>query len=611
MTTRDRYPDLPTVVDVGGDLYDLGASENVNVSHKSRETFERTFHRRTYGTLPVEYLLRKYLPVGQAIDKIVFTQSTEYDQLIDIIRRRIQQLRTSEQFSSHVVKNIPIRRFHDRLVEIITELRRQKAVKKVKLPKLSENDLFQLILEMSWYLAHPSEVPMEMEKEWKVVIERLQEQRLSDILEILRRVEDEKGLPSEERPLQYLKRLDMDGVVGANTLAGAMERVQEMATVVNSTPIRPDMGRRLRDLLAVLQMKRYVDESVPTNEDGIPIVDPKQLSRQIISNPMGAVPQGSEKEADTGAEEEEEEEKKEGSEKKPEEPKEPEEPKAQKGGKKKKTSQHGGAEPSTLALPLGQAMLPIFRYLRMLFDPIYSMLEQVTTSSVKKAVLPHLLLLLHLCNEMNTPTAPLEFGLYRIKNMPPMLREFLTENLKETEKHAAEMKNDAERVVFQKQVFHLPKVRLRSLVTNTGGVPTVMDTQSMFHIQFFVVGQNLMIPDEATFKKRNPNVDSKVLEVMRRVLEEGDVYIAYTDAATTSENIPFRLFEVDYEVLRIKETGIKVTPFSSEWSGLVQDGFLTENSYLDQLATTKPNVVYNDAMLALSVLMGLKERMPK
>jgi hypothetical protein len=606
-SVRNRYPDLATVIDVGGDLYDLGASENVNVSHKSRDTFEKTFHRRTYGTLPVEYLLRKYLPVGQAIDKIVFTQTTEYEQLLDVLRRRIQQLRTSEQFSSHVVKNIPIRRYHDRLVEMLTELRRQKAVKKVKLPKLSENELFQVILEMAWYLAHPSEVPVEMEKEWKVVVERLQEQRLSDILETIRRVEQEKGLASEEHPLQYLKRLDMDGVVGANTLASAMERAQEMATVVNAAPIRPDMGRRLRDLMTVLQMKRYVDETAEMNEDGIPMVDPKQLSQRLIANPMEAAisPAGtSGNGVKKAAEVESDHEEKAG----PDEVKEPE---SQEGGRaNQKRRQRGGT--SMLALPLGQAMLPVFRYLRMLFDPIYSMLEQVTTPSVKKAVLPHLLLLLHLCNELNTPTTTLEFGLYRLTNVPDVLRDFLVENLKETEQHVAEMKTETERVVFQKQLFHLPKVRLRSLVTNTGGIPTLSNTQSVFHLQIFVVGQNLTIPDEATFKKRNPTVDSKVLEVMRRVLEEGDVFVAYTDAATTSENIPFRLFEVDYEGLRVKETGIKITPFSAEWDGLVRDGLLTEDkAYLDQLAVTKPYVVYNDAELALSVLMGLKERMPK
>lgn len=611
MSRRDPHPDLPSVIDVGGDLYDLGASADVNVSHKSRETFERTFHRRSYGALPVEYLLRKYLPIGQAIDKITFSSSTEYDQLLNVLRRRIQQLRSSEQYSSHIVKNIPIRRYHDRLVEIVSELRRQKTVKKVRVPALSENEIFQLILEMAWYLAHPSEVPSEMEKEWGVVQERLQEQRLSDVLETIRRVEQEKGLVSEEHPLQYLKRMDMDKVLGAETMGAAMERVQEMATVVNAAPIQPGMERRLRDLMTVLQMRKYVDETAPM-EDGIPVVDPKQLSQRLMPNPMAAVEADEADEAVEAVEAKQPDEVKEA--KEANEEKEQQGGKRRRGGKSngKRGKQSGGAEPDTLAVPLGQAMLPVFRYLRMLFDPIYSMLEQVTTPSIKKAVLPHLLLLLHLCNEMNLPTGKLEFGLYRLKNVSEPLREFLTENLKETEQHAAAMKTETERVVFQKQLFHLPKVRLRSLITNTGGIPSVADTQSIFHLQFFVVGQNLTVPDEATFKKRNPSVDSKVLEVMRKVFVEGDVWLAYTDAATTTENIPFRLLEVDMDGVKLKETGVKTASASAEWDQLFTDGFLSEGAaYVDQLATLKPYVIYTDAELALSVLMGLKERMPQ
>ena len=159
------YPGLSTVIDVGGDLYDLSASQNVDLSHKSRDTFLQTFNRSTYGDLPVELLLRKYLPVGQKIDKIQFTSPQEESQLMEILKRRAQQLRTSQQFSSQVIRNIAIQRYHARILEIMKELRRKKTVKKQVVPSLSQNQIFQLILEIAWYLAHPNEVPEEMEEE--------------------------------------------------------------------------------------------------------------------------------------------------------------------------------------------------------------------------------------------------------------------------------------------------------------------------------------------------------------------------------------------------------------------------------------------------------------
>ena len=623
MSSTDKFPDLPAVIDVGGDVYDMGANQNVNLSHKSRDTFLKTFHSRTYGKLPVEYLLRKYMPVGQKIDKILFTDPSDYTQLMDILKRRASQLYESDAFSGQVVKNIAIRRYHLRILEIMEELRRKRTIKKVLLPKLSENDIFQLILEISWYLAHPSEVPATMEKEWKIVLESLKGQRISDILETIRQIEEEKGLSSEAHPIQYLKKLDMNSILGADTLGNALHRARNMATVVNAVPILPDMSKRLRSLTNVLYLKKYVDETSPKNKQGVPIVDPKRLSNSLLSNPMrevgvavtgeavtGEAVIGEEKtgvtgeavtgeavigEEKTGVTGEAVTGKKTGE------------------AKEKKKVRFTGGDGSALSIPLGQAMLPVFRYLQMLFDPIYSVLEQTTTPSTKRAVLPHLLLLLHLCNELNTPVKPLEFGLYHLKGIPDILTTFLTEQLKETTQHVAEMKTDEERTTFQQQLFHLPKVRLRSLIRNNGGIPTMTDSQnSVFHIQFFVVGQNVTIPDEATFKEKNPTVDSKVLDTMRKVLLPHSVFLSYTDASTTSENIPFRFFEVDYETLRVNDHGVKVSPFSTELDALEKDGLLTTGkAYLDQLATTLPYTVYNDAELALSVLMGLKERMPK
>jgi hypothetical protein len=604
MSSLDKYQGLPTVIDIGGDLYDLGASQNVDLSHKSRDTFQQTFHPRTYGSLPVEYLLRKYLPVGQKIDKILFTSAQEGEELMDILKRRAQQLRTSQQFSSQVIRNIAIQRYYARILEIMEELRRKKTVKKQAIRSLSENEIFQLILEIAWYLAHPNEVPSEMEKEWKVVIESIQGQRISDIIDIIRQTEQEKRLTSEENPLRYFRKLDMDHVVEANTVGEAMGRVRNMATVVNAAPIRPEMGQRLRNLMNVLHLKQYVDDATPKNRNGIPILDPARLSQSLLSNPMAEMPEQEEK---YGQEENQED-----TQGKPQE-------ETTKGGAKRrkhkgmKRANGGGIEESMLSIPLGQAMLPIFRYLQMLFDPIYSVLEQATTKSLKRAILPHLLLLLHLCNEFNLPSGKRpEFGLYRIKNLPEALLGFLIKQLEETEQHVAEMASEEERIVFQQQLFHLPRVRLRSLLRNNGGIPTMSNvSQSVFHLQFFVVGQNLTVPDEATFKKKNPNGDSKVLEVMKQEMPDNTVFLAYTDASTTTENIPFRFFDIDYESISVNQM-VKAEPLSAELDALVTDGLLKpEDAFLDKLATTKPYLVYNDAELALSVLMGLKERMPK
>ncbi len=593
----DKYPDLPAVIDVGGDLYDLGAVDTVDLSHKSRGAFERTFHRGTYGSLPVEYLLRKYMSVGRDVRKAVFTSAAEREQLLDVLKRRIEQLRASQQFGSDIVKNIPIRRWYQNLVELRAQLVAAGTVKKRRIPALSENEIFQVLLEMAWYLAHPNEVPATMESEWQVVLARLKEGRLSDVLEAIRAAEEAQGRPVE-RPLQYFRRLDMDRVVGAETREAAMGLVREMASTapVNAAPIRPEMAQRLRDLLHVLELKKYVESSDPA---GVTEKNVARVKRSLISNPMEAVeaveatvtpatatPAAAAVAAAALLVEEKGE---------PDEVKERE----LKGGRRKQT---GGQ--SDMSLPLGQAMAPVFDYLRMLFDPLYSLLEQAAAPSVKRAIVPHLLTLLHLSNEYHAPavrvgpTQKMEYGMYRIRGAPPALVDFLREQMREIASHVGGLPTDEARDVFERQMYALPKVRLRSLIRNNGGVPTAANTsQSVFQISFFVVGAGGNLEIES---KTPADIDSAIIARIATIFEEGSVWLGFSDSMSTK--IPFRLWEVDYDAVDVRKTGVKAVPLPLPEM---------EEKTLDEVMRLKPHVVYGDAALALSTLIALKERMPR
>lgn len=142
------------------------------------------------------------------------------------------------------------------------------------------------------------------------------------------------------------------------------------------------------------------------------------------------------------------------------------------------------------------------------------------------------------------------------------------------------------------------------------------EQHSIFHLQFFVVGENLLpLEDDGAFKKRNPTVDSKVCDEIRKTWVPGQVFLAFTDSGTTTENIPFRFFEVDYEGLDVREKGVTVGDYAGgRLNALTKegDGLLTpDGAYVEKLAEVKPYAIYNDGELALSALMALKEHMPK
>jgi len=587
---------LPTVVDVGGQLFDLKADSNVNSGFYGREAFDRIFgNKSVYHDLPVKRLLQTYLPVHQTIRDIQFESQEDYDMLLKVLRLRANQLHTSSEYQSHVVRNIPIKKYEARLLEIIQELKGTRKVKKVEVAKLSHDEIFHLVLEMAWYLANPGKVPEEMQKEWSAMLEKLDKPTLADILELIHAKERAQGQKPEDHPLQYFKKLDMGAFVGAETLEQAKARVVEDATapLVEKAPLSADMRTRFSDLLTTLRMKGWIDDRVDVDTDDgkyISYIDDHMISNPLTPGGEGPTKGGAEEKKRTN--------------------------KRNNGSNRNKRKK--GAS-SMFDIPLGQAILPIFDYLRILFDPVYSMLEQATPRSVKRGLFPHLLLLLHLCNELQTPPAgrTFEYGLYHIKNIPHLLVGFLKDQLKETENYILDKPLEGERLAFQKQLFHLPKVRLRSLLRNNGGLPTMADEQhSIFHLQFFVVGENLLpLEDDGAFKKRNPTVDSKVYDEIRKTWIPGQVFLAFTDSGTTTENIPFRFFEVDYEVLDVREKGVTVGDYAGgRLNALTKegDGLLTpDKAYVEKLAEVKPYAIYNDGELALSALMALKEHMPK
>lgn len=603
---------LPTVLDIGGQLFDLKSENDVSSGFYGLRTFNMIFRPTTYGQR-AKSLLRKYLFAGQDLDHIQLTEE-DYVELMRVLRQRLKQLRESREYQSNEINKIPIRRYEAGLLRVIQTLKQGREIKKVIAPKLSENEMFAIILELSWYLAHPSAsqgFPSAVEKEWNAVLENLRtHRRLGDIVDLIHKAERDHQNGMEEHPLRYFRKLEMDKVVGAETLEDAKKQVIDMTTLVQPSPITSGMRERLEALVQALDLKKYVDKDDGVNEDGIPKVNVRRLKQQLIANPMEAMEDG----VGVGVEEK----------------KEDEEKKVQQGGaegekgaeEESKGSRTGNGQGkrkekviSTLAVPLGQAILPVFRYFRMLFDPVYSMLEQASTRSVKRAIMPHLLLLLHLCNELHSPPAgkKMEFGMYHLKNAPTELVAFLKEQLAETQQYitAGELKTEEQRVAFRKQLFHLPKVRLRSLLTNKGGPPTMTNEQySIFHVQLFVVGQNLEGYDEAIFKTKNPSVDSAVGNAIRNTWENDQVFLAFTRSDET-EAIPFRFFEVDYEGLNVIDTGITVGTYGGEMATLEAKKLIPPDATVNKLAKVDPFAVYNDAELALSVLMALKERMPK
>ena len=261
---------------------------------------------------------------------------------------------------------------------------------------------------------------------------------------------------------------------------------------------------------------------------------------------------------------------------------------------------------STLNKPLGIAFTPIFDYLKSVYDPIYSILEKSTVKSDN--ILPALLTILHITNNLNPGTmvegAP-TYGVYRISNLEPNILEFFKGNIAESDAHILSFDTDEKKNNFNLQLFKLPKVRLssvydtRSLSKNN----TFKEPGEIPYIQFFILGQNLKITDAF-----NPNKTEEIERALNDFFKENKLYIIMSNSKlyeTTPGNIPTIVYDIDYNNVDVSNPTVPITTLPDINVDKKPD------LHLDDFITLTDYSVYNDAELALSILIALKQRMPK
>lgn len=553
----DKYPQLSLAVDVGGDRYYLGSEKPVELAFKSRQDFLNTFGKEPQ----IELLIRKYLPLTiTPIKKFRFGDKNDKENLRLILEKRAKGLKENEYFTSSVLKNTNLRRIYlniQKLLELIgkpntVQTRKpnsqQCAAAKNTFANLSADQKFQIILEFAWYLMHPDAVGQDVQCEWLELVQKLDGMRLGDIIKKIKVLEGQKGIPTVQTPMNYFKRIDIGNIIKKTTKENAIEDASEQATTIPNPSAQDTMKKRLESLLDILHMKKYLTGvTVNTNMNQTTI---NTFKNQLSKNSMA-----------------------------------------------------GGG--STLNKPLGIAFTPIFDYLKSVYDPIYSILEKSTVKSDN--ILPALLTILHITNNLNPGTmvegAP-TYGVYRISNLEPNILEFFKGNIAESDAHILSFDTDEKKNNFNLQLFKLPKVRLssvydtRSLSKNN----TFKEPGEIPYIQFFILGQNLKITDAF-----NPNKTEEIERALNDFFKEDKLYIIMSNSKlyeTTPGNIPTIVYDIDYNNVDVSNPTIPITTLPDINVNKKPD------LHLDDFITLTDYSVYNDAELALSILIALKERMP-
>ena len=578
---RDPFPNLPQVVDIGNDRYFMGAQKPIELGFKDRADYIKSFSDNSR----TEFLIRKYLYISlKGKKRLVFEDPKEKAELIAILRKRAKKIESSNEFTSSTLKNTLLQRSYLNIQRLIQELEGPdyKGFKFPSLPDISlpctkakkyirtipENRLYQLILEIAWYLLHPDDVPEKVKCDWAKTIKQLDTLRIGDL------VINEKQNGNSVSPSNYFKRINLSSVVKSKTLVNALDQAREMAQQIEGTTANDNMKERLQTLINILEIKKYLSDDLPVDKDRVKIIDvpaATSISNSLISNPMKGG-------AGAGA---------------------------------------GAGAGKALDKPLGIAMRPLFNYFKVVFDPVYSLLESsIDTYSkktdIQKVMIPQLTTVLHICNNLNpseTTTSGLNtYGVYRIKNVDETLITFMNNMIASTDTYVSSVGDDAKRNIFNRQLFHLPKVRLSSLLNKFIDPMKYSDPDSIPYIQLFTVGGNLRLIEKDKFmNSTKPEMTEEVFKAVNEFFTPTDLYILCTKSDNVKENIPMNMYEIDYDNVDVGETGIQIDNISNNYFNKNKKPEL----YLENLVTLLPYVVFNDAELALSILILFKELMPK
>jgi hypothetical protein len=578
---KDPYPELPIMIDVGGIKYYMGIAKPVELAYKTRSDYIKEFGNNPRN----EYILRKYMfPDLADKSKLKFSNLDEKNELIALLEKRAKKLQDSTEFTSSVLKNsifqqsfIKIQQLLQKLkgVEIQTPIDQSKlkfpdiltcTKNKKYIKTISEDRLLELILELSWMLLHPDEIPKDIQCNWASLIKKLDTLRLGDIMTMIHEEKERRAINDDKKPLNYLERIDLKKVGKASSIKNALDQAKELALLTQADNAKNDMKKRLEILLNMLEVKKYLSkqEFLDPARKNVISDDVGKISKNLIANPMR------------------------------------------------------GGNPTTLEKPLGIAINPLYDYFRITFDPIYSKVVEPAINSItsgkpdttKTILIPSLLSLLHLCNNLNRNQINPErnnFGVYRIINVDDTIMNLINELLNTTTTYLEEFKEPESKFTFNKQIFNLPRVRLSTLL-NTYADKTAKDPDTIPYIQFFQIGKNINIPTKEEFLDPNkPDKTEIQYNELTSFFNPKDLFIIYTDPDNYKENIPMNMFQIDLNTVDVAENSLQVNN--------LDDNYFNKNKmpelFLDQLLKIKEFHILNDGEIALSIFLAFKELMPK
>jgi hypothetical protein len=669
------------VVDIGGDCYFLEDDQtSLKMGCKSYVEFKKTFDQNLYKRplKDIEYIFGRYLAFGkQQLD--TFSENDKVD-LTHLLTTRITQLKESSEYSSSRIINSRMRTYVDNINAILAKLGEAKEVPNNvgKAETFADEQLYQFILELTWFMTHADKVPKQNRKLWNEMIKKMQDLRIQDIAEQIRTLNTSNSKSnSPPKPNSFFAGVETTKMKDAKTLRQAVGDLD--------TDLRP----KFDSLMMLLRAKGYLEQDQVYNASMQETLSKKMLNTRVVQDParrtgvqmypathapasaaslistasasavavartgvprqVSAAPQpsssstvvvaapataastssstastsqpsptliisGSAAPAASGSgsgsqsstalvsaapaasasaaqsssaasqfsplmplQEEEHSPgvigEQGGSNNIPQGESQAEGQPRQDGGNMTLTNESNDLNTDTLY----QLTSPLFDYIRVLFDPIYSILQRPEFE--KKIALITIIPLLHACMNIKLP------GIYRIKNIDPEVKEFIDTMLGATKEFISTL-SPKSKEQFLEQLKKLPRMHLTSLLGSSSNSNHYKDPSTFPAIQFLSLGVNFTVNEE-----KKDELDS--------FFDEECLYLSNTQETSTTNklkevfssnsNKKIKLYTLDWNTIKASKASLDLQNDKKE----INPDTLEIN----------PEVIFNDSELFLKTIM--------
>lgn len=236
------------------------------------------------------------------------------------------------------------------------------------------------------------------------------------------------------------------------------------------------------------------------------------------------------------------------------------------------------------------AMLPLFDHFRVMFDPIYSMLEShhlLSRSIHSSRMFSSLSLLFYMCHHLHRRSSDRHVDcIYRVHHLPVAVIEFFHEQLRGTRSYVKGLSSSKKREFIQ-QLSHLPAVRLSSLQAGHTS------------FSFYLLNENMTLPTaEKWVDPTYSNRTTVIHDALSEFFTDRHLYVLCGGAQ--DRHVPLRIRDVDGRSLR--KNDVRIDPLYSHRLNRTP-------LFLDEIFTFDPHVLYLDTELVLSMLLLSKDQL--